>query len=148
MGDNLEEEMDRNQEIADQLAGFSLFSDLSSAQLRGVVDQLEEVSFQPGERVMRQALGGSNFNVILDGDVEVQVDGENRARLARGDYFGEVSVLLGEPSTADVVALTELRVLALPASRLSEFLFSHPQVMYRMLQAQSRRLRRANQWRS
>ena len=35
--------MDRNQEIADQLAGFSLFADLSTGQLRGLVDQMEAI---------------------------------------------------------------------------------------------------------
>ena len=140
--------MDRNQEIADQLAGFSLFSDLATGQLRGLVDQMDEVSFQPDERVLRQGVSGSNFHVILEGEAEVLVDGKAITRLARGDYFGEVSALLGEAPVADVTAVTELRCLALPSARLNEFLFTYPQVMYRMLQAQSRRLRRANQWRS
>ena len=36
----------------------------------------------------------------------VLVDGQQRASLARGEFFGEVSILLGESPVADVVALT------------------------------------------
>jgi CRP-like cAMP-binding protein len=68
--------------------------------------------------------------------------------LGRGEFFGEVSVLLGEVPTADVVALRPLRCLVLSGPDTEPFLLSHPRVMYRILQAQARRLRNANLWRS
>jgi CRP/FNR family cyclic AMP-dependent transcriptional regulator len=135
-------------ELADALATFALFSDLSSPQLRAVVQMFEEVSFQKGDRVLRQGLTGSGFFLILEGEAAVQVDGQERATLPRGDFFGEVSILLGESPVADIVALSPLRCLVLAAPQVEAFLTSHPRVMYRMLQAQARRLRRANQWRS
>jgi CRP/FNR family cyclic AMP-dependent transcriptional regulator len=135
-------------ELVDALATFSLFSDLSSPQLRAVVAMFEEVTFQQGDRVLRQGLTGSGFYLILDGEAAVRVDGQQRAALPRGEFFGEVSILLGESPVADVVALTPLRCLVLAAPQVESFLTSHPRVMYRMLQAQARRIRRANQWRS
>lgn len=140
--------MDRNQEIADVLGGLSLFSDLNSPQVRAVVELMDEASFQAGDRVLRQGLTGSGFYLILDGEATVLVDGEARATLSRGEFFGEVSILLGEPPTADVVAGTDLRCLVVSAGQLDSLLMTYPRVMYRMLQAQARRLRRANQWRS
>ncbi|MEA2684087.1 MAG: family transcriptional regulator, cyclic receptor protein [Chloroflexota bacterium] len=140
--------MDRNQEIADVLAGLSLFSDLATPQVRAVVELMDEASFQAGDRVLRQGLTGSGFYLILDGEASVVVDGEVRATLSRGDFFGEVSILLGEPPTADIVAASEMRCLVISAGELDGLLMSYPRVMYRMMQAQARRLRRANQWRS
>jgi CRP/FNR family transcriptional regulator, cyclic AMP receptor protein len=140
--------MDRNQEIADVLAGLSLFSDLATPQVRAVVELMDEATFQAGERVLRQGLTGSGFYLILDGEASVLVDGEARATLSRGDFFGEVSILLGEPPTADVVAGSEMRCLVISAAQLDALLMSYPRVMYRMMQAQARRLRRANLWRS
>ncbi|MEO8462776.1 MAG: Crp/Fnr family transcriptional regulator, partial [Chloroflexota bacterium] len=64
------------------------------------------------------------------------------------DFFGEVSIMLGESPTADVVANRPLRCIALPGVALEGFLIEHPQVTYRMLQVQSRRLRNANRARS
>ena len=59
-----------------------------------------------------------------------------------------LTILLGEPPTADIVALRPVRCLVLPASAVQGFLLEHPKVMFRMLQSQARRLRNANRWRN
>jgi CRP-like cAMP-binding protein len=128
------------------MAGMALFADLSTPQLEGVAHIFEEALFPEGERVLRQGLSGSNFYVILEGEASIRVDGVDRATLHRGDHFGEVSCLLGEPPVSDIVALTQLRCLALACPSLESFLNSHPRVMYRLLQAQSRRLRNTTRW--
>ncbi len=135
-------------EIVDQIAGFALFADLSAPQLQRVADTFEEQWHGDGERVLRQGISGSAFHVILEGDAQVVIDGQERATLGRGDFFGELSILLGEPPVADVVAVRPLRCLVLPGPAVQDFLIENPSVMYRMLQAQARRLRNANRWRS
>jgi CRP-like cAMP-binding protein len=140
--------MAERDEILDILAGLALFADLTRPQLEAVAHTFEEEWFTEGQRILRQGFTGSNFYVILDGDAAVRIDGQTRATLGRGEFFGEVSVLLGEPPTADVVALRPLRCLVLGDQDIEPFLLSHPKVMFRMLQAQARRLRNANLWRS
>jgi CRP/FNR family transcriptional regulator, cyclic AMP receptor protein len=140
--------MATREEIADILAGFTLFGDLATPQLLGVAGVFEEVVFPAGERILRQGLTGSGFFVILDGTADVRIDGEKRASLGRGDFFGEVSILLGEPPTADIVAASPLRCIQIAGPNVESFLVGNPKVMYRMLQAQARRLRNANRWRS
>jgi CRP-like cAMP-binding protein len=139
---------ERTDDVVDILAGLALFADLSRPQLQAVAHTLEEEWFTEGQRVLRQGFGGANFYVILDGEAAVRIDGETRATLGRGDFFGEVSALLGEPPTADVVATRPLRCGVLAGPEVEGFLQAHPPVMYRMLQAQARRLRNANRWRS
>lgn len=136
------------EELVDAIAGFTLFADLTDPQLAGIVHTFEEAVFSEGERVLRQGLTGSGFYVILDGEAAVVIDGTERAKLSRGDFFGEVSIILGESPIADVVALRPLRCLVLAGPRVEKFLVDHPRVMYRMLQVQARRLRAANRWRS
>jgi CRP-like cAMP-binding protein len=140
--------MASREELADEIAAFGLFADLSSPQLTEIAHTFEEHAFAEGERVLRQGVSGSGFYVILDGEASVVVDGDPRARLARGDFFGEISILLGEAPIADIVATRPLRCLVLAGPRVEPFLLDHPRVLYRMLQAQSRRLRAANRWRS
>jgi CRP-like cAMP-binding protein len=134
--------------IVDTIAGFALFADLTTPQLEAVAHTLDEQLFAEGDRVLRQGLTGSGFYVILEGTCSIRVDGEERATLSRGEFFGEVSILLGEAPVADVVALSQLRCLVLPGPAVEAFLVGHPRVMYRMLQASARRLRNANRWRS
>ena len=135
-------------EIVDQIAGFALFADLTTPQLERIAHMFEEEVFPAGTRVLRQGLSGSAFHVILDGEADVVIDGQQRATLARGDFFGEISILLGEPPGADIVASRELRTLVLAGPAVKGALLDNPPLMYRMLQAQARRLRAANRWRS
>ena len=135
-------------ELVDAIAGFSLFADLSGPQLEGIVHLFEEAVFSEGDKVLRQGLTGSGFYVILDGEAAIVVDGTERARLGRGEFFGEVSIILGESPIADVVATRPMRCLVLAGPQVEAFLIAHPRVMWRMLQAQARRLRAANRWRS
>jgi CRP-like cAMP-binding protein len=135
-------------ELADVLAGFTLFGDLSRPQLEAITHTFDEEWFGEGQRILRQGFSGTGFYVILDGDAAVRIDGEDRAKLSRGDFFGELSILLNEPPSADVVALTPLRCLVLPRTELQNWLVSLPWVTLRLLQAELRRLSLANRWRS
>jgi CRP/FNR family transcriptional regulator, cyclic AMP receptor protein len=136
------------EEIVDILSGLALFADLPRPQLEAVAHTFEEEFFPEGQRILRQGFSGNNFYVIIDGQAAVRVDGRDLASLGRGDFFGEVSVLLGDPPTADVVAVRSIRCLVLAGPEVQEFLVSHPRVMFRMLQTEARRLRHTIQWRS
>ena len=128
------------QQLVDTLAGLSLFADLSRPQLEQVAHKMTEESYPVGQRILRQGFTGTGFYVILDGEVAVKIDGDERARLQKGDFFGEMSILLGEPPVADVVTTRQLHVLHLGGPELEGFLRDHPPVMYRMLKTIALRL--------
>lgn len=138
--------MTGREDLLDLLGGLALFADLTRPNLEAVVHTFEEEVFTEGQRILRQGISGSNLYIILEGEAGVVIDGVQRATLGKGDFFGEISVLLGEPPIADVVALRTLRCLVLPASDVQPFLLAHPHVTFRMLQAEGRRLRGRSQW--
>jgi CRP-like cAMP-binding protein len=131
------------EEIVDALASLALFADLTRPELEGVAHILEEQYFAKDDRVLRQNLSGSSFYLILEGEAAARVDGKLVNTLGRGDFFGELSVLLGEPPVADIVATRPLRCLVLPGNALETFLVTHPKVGYRVLQSVARKLRNA-----
>ena len=131
--------------IVDSLARLTLFADLSRAEVEAVSHSFDEQVFAEGERVLRLGLSGSSFYVILEGEAVVRIDGDERTRLGRGDFFGEISALTGDAPSADVVATSLLRCFVIPATELEEFLVERPRVMLRMLQAEARRLQTAGQ---
>ena len=137
--------MDQNA-VAERLAQLALFADLRWPELEAVAHTFEEEVFGEGQRVLRQGLSGGAFYIVLDGEATVLVDGSERARFGRGEFFGEISALTGDLPTADVRAETLLRCLVIPGPELETFLLAHPQVMLRMLQAEARRLRDSNRW--
>jgi CRP/FNR family transcriptional regulator, cyclic AMP receptor protein len=132
--------------IAETLGQLALFADLSPSQLEAIAHSHEEDVFAVGERVLRRGLSGGNFYVILEGEAAVEIDGEARHKLMRGDYFGEISALTGDPPTADVVAVTLLRCLVIPATQLEKLLLDRPPLMLRMLRMEAHRLRTTLEW--
>ena len=133
------------EDATELLSSLTLFADLGGPQLEGISHVFEETTFAAGQRILRQGITGSNFYVVVEGEAAVRIDGEDRATIGRGDFFGEMSLLLGIPPSADVIARTPLRCLVLAGPELHGFLSKHPTVMYRMLVGMARRLRAANQ---
>jgi CRP-like cAMP-binding protein len=131
--------------VVEALAQLTLFADLTRPQLEEVAHTVGEEMFVEGQRVLRQGMQGGGFFIILDGEAQVTIDGEERARLARGDFFGEIAALTGAAPTADVVATTLLRCLTISGPEIEQFLLDHPQVMLRMLKAEAHRLRSAGE---
>ena len=128
------------------LARLALFAGLDRPELEEIAHTFDEEVFPAGQRVLRKGLSGSGLYVVLDGEATVALDGRELARLGRGEFFGEVTSLLGGAPTADVVAETPLRCLVVPGPRVEEFLLSHPPVAVAMLRAEAMRLSNTLEW--
>jgi CRP-like cAMP-binding protein len=140
--------METRAPLLDRLAQTSLFADLSRPELEAVSHEFDEEAFAEGQRVLRQGLSGSSLYVILDGAAVVRRDGAEIARLGRGDFFGEISVLTDAPPTSDIVAEGVLHCLVIPRPEVERFLVARPRVMLRMLRAEANRLRGMLEWQS
>ena len=132
--------------VVESLAQLTLFANLTQPRLEEVAHTVGEEVFAEGQRVLRQGMSGGGLFIILEGEADVVIDGARRARLGRGDFFGEIAALTGDMPTADVIAATQLRCATVPGPELEAFLLDHPAVMFRMLKAEARRLRAANEW--
>jgi CRP-like cAMP-binding protein len=135
--------VDGRSDLIEALARLSLFADLPQPQLESVAHSAQEEIFEEGRRVLREGLTGSGLYIVLEGEVAVRLGDNELARLGQGEFFGEISVLLGTPPMADVVAASLVRCLVVPGPEVESFLIERPRVMYRMLQAEARRLRAA-----
>ena len=83
-----------------------------------------EVAAGAGDVLVRRGEPGRAFWVVLAGMVEVRLTGEDGvslplARLGAGATFGEMALVTGDPVSADVVALTPVRLLRYPAERFA-----------------------------
>jgi CRP-like cAMP-binding protein len=126
--------------LLESVSRLALFADLEPEQLDAVLATLDEISYNEGEWVLRRGLTDVGLHVIVDGEVGVLLDDEELAVLSKGSFFGEISALLDEPTVADVIARTPLRCLFVPADQVESFLLANPNVMFRMLQTEARRL--------
>lgn len=107
-----------------------------------------QLTFSAGERIFAQGDLGTEMFIIQEGEVEIikHIAGESHilSRLERGDFFGEMAILEALPRTADAVAVTDVRVVAINGSRFDEMLRKNPEVAVRIIRKYSKRLREAN----
>ena len=75
-------------------------------------------TFGDGEAIVRQGEPGHSMYVLCSGRVAVVLEPGRQevAVIEQGGYFGEMSLLTGEPRTATVVARGEAVVLELDAA--------------------------------
>ena len=80
------------------------FSALNPADLTGLAEMATLRHFEPGEVIIREGEQGEEMFLIAEGEVEVMRDDHEVARLQSGEFFGEGSVMSGEPRNATVIA--------------------------------------------
>lgn len=140
--------MPERPDIVESLSRLALFADLSHAQIESIAHRFDEAVFAEGERVLRTGLSGGAMYVIIEGEAVVRIEGTERAWFGAGEFFGEIGVLLDELPNADVEAKTLLRCLEIPGAQVEPFLVEFPRIMFRMLQAEARRLRITTEWKT
>jgi CRP-like cAMP-binding protein len=97
----------------DLIRGLPLFELCSKRDLRRIAALADEREIAAGTELIREGEPGSEFYVVVDGEVDVRRRGRRVARLGAGSYVGEIALLSRSPRTATVVATTPLRVLAI-----------------------------------
>ncbi|HNV70216.1 MAG TPA: cyclic nucleotide-binding domain-containing protein, partial [Candidatus Ozemobacteraceae bacterium] len=92
---------------------------------------LVEFWFEKSEVIVQKGSTGTDFYLVDKGSVDIFIDfpgGEPVARLAGGQFFGEMSLLTGEPRSATVVAAEETRVLVLSKETMGKVLRDHDEL--------------------
>lgn len=125
------------------LQRVNLFESCSSRQLRAIA-RIAEVQEVPAEEVLaRTGEPGDRFFVIVDGSARIEVSAQNQGRISPGAFFGEMSLLDGEPRSATVIADTAMRLLVISRRDFVTLLREVPSLTQQMLVMLCQRLRRA-----
>ena len=125
-----------------------LFEACSSRQLRAIARIAEVQEVPAGEVLARTGEPGDRFFVIVDGSARVEVSPQNTGRIGPGAFFGEISLLDGEPRSATVIADTAMRLLVIPRRDFVTLLREVPSLTDRMLITLCQRLRSAEKARN
>jgi CRP/FNR family cyclic AMP-dependent transcriptional regulator len=135
--------MATKRDLLQMLKSVSLFEGLTNKELESVLRLGKEVTHEGGDTIVEQGKRGVGFHLITDGNARVLVRGRTAAHLKPGDYFGEMSLLDGQPRSATVKAETEVRTLSLASWDFLPLIDRHPSIARKMLLEMSRRLRDA-----
>jgi putative ABC transport system ATP-binding protein len=110
--------------ICEFLRPIELFKTLTPRQLTDVAEKMSKRHYDAGETIIRKGDLGTEFFLVSDGEVEVIRADQEVARLAAGNFFGEVALISGEPRNATVVARTPVDTFVLGKSEFEAALAS------------------------
>ncbi|MHB1128108.1 MAG: peptidase domain-containing ABC transporter [Bacillota bacterium] len=109
----------------------TVFSPLSSEELRGLLDAFSPVSFSSGQYIFHEGGEGDSFYLIRSGELEVVKEslGDKIVnRLGKGDFFGELALITGAPRAAGIRANTEASLFRLDKADFDSLLSKAPQI--------------------
>lgn len=128
------------------LSPITLFSRLSPDELAMVAKRLKRRVFDAGELIFAQGDRGDAMFIIRAGRVRIYSGGEAGTELTLnvyggGDFFGEFSLIDGEPRSASAEAIERTESLVLQHEDLIAILSDHPQIAISLMRGLVSRLR-------
>jgi CRP-like cAMP-binding protein len=105
-----------------------LFELCSKRDLRRIAALAVERHVEEGADLIREGEPGTEFFVVVDGEIDVRRRGRRVAQLGAGSYVGEIALLSRSPRTATVTAATPLHVLAIAGRDFVDLLDEIPEL--------------------
>ena len=136
-------------EITPLLRSIELFAGLADADLEALARTLVPRTFKAGKMIFAQGDMGTAMYIVESGDVNIHLAGDKSRRIslkdiARGEFFGELSLFDEKPRSASALATTDCVLLELQRSTLENFLEGRPRAAMAILRTMSERLRETN----
>jgi CRP-like cAMP-binding protein len=107
------------------------------------------VVYQKGERIFSEGEKGAEFYVLQSGSVEIfkSVDGQRKslATMEKGDFFGELAVLLGASRPDNAEALEKSELIVINSTVFDQMIRSNIEIAVRILRKLSLRLLETNE---
>lgn len=112
----------------------SVLKALSLEEIQALARNVELCEFRKGETILRHGDTGDSMFFIFEGSLDIQIPKENGektsvASLWPGDCVGEISMLTGEPRSADVVALSDVLLLQVTKEGIQPVLSNNPDLV-------------------
>jgi CRP/FNR family cyclic AMP-dependent transcriptional regulator len=115
------------------IAEVPLFAKCSKREMAKIASVADELDIYAGKVLIREGQRGSEFFVLIDGNVDVTARGKWVRTLRSGEFFGEIALISDVPRTATVTASTPLHVLVITRRSFMRLLEESPQIQQKVL---------------
>jgi CRP/FNR family cyclic AMP-dependent transcriptional regulator len=133
--------MSRVQEAVVALSQIELFQGLAPSHLAKIATMSQWHEFADGDTVVKEGDTDGQIYVLLSGTARMWVGGRPFGAFGAGDYFGEMSLLDGQPRSATVVATAPVHAVSIARFNFLPLLTEHPEIAEELLIEMCRRLR-------
>lgn len=133
-------------QVVELIKQIPIFESLETADLEDLADATRLMSLKSGQTLFRKGDEGTALYIVRRGAVKIVLPSRIGDEiivtiLSEGEFFGEMSLLDGEPRSADAIAIDASDVLVLRRSDFLSFLQSNENAIKAVLSLLSRRLR-------
>lgn len=139
-----QKEAQQRLKIAMILRSLFFLEELSDRQIKQLARSAELCRYTTGETLVDQGEKGDSLFIIKSGHVGIYVKGEDGnsvyvARRVANEFFGEMSLLTGEPRSASVIAETETEVIIISKDAFVSVLMTDLSILELLLDALDKR---------
>lgn len=113
----------------------ALFSSLDLDLLLPIADKMEELLFQPRERIFNENQPANSMYLVVSGSVNIESDNKAAATLKVGEFFGDESLFNGRPRQYSATASSSTLLLRLSRTNLVTIVSECPAVALSLLEA-------------
>ena len=108
-------------------ASTPFFKNVPIKEIRNLSKNMHLRKYQIGETIFHHGDQGAGAAMIISGRVEIRYRDAVLASLGKGDFFGEVALVLDERRTADAVAIEECELVFFLRLDYEEWISRKPQ---------------------
>lgn len=135
--------------IVDLLHGSPLLRSLAQSDLEEVATRARRATYTTGDLIFRQGDSGDSMMFVVTGRVKIVSVSTGGAEvilnvIERGEVFGEMSLLDGEPRSADAVAAARAEILTLYRRDFLPVLFRSREALERLMLVLCGRIRQTS----
>jgi len=127
--------LDPERDRVELVKRIPLFASLEEEEIAALAGTLTQRSFDAGDTVIEKDAPGDSMFFVVEGLLGVLAEVEGRqgpiqvAQLGGGNFFGEMSLLTGEPRSATVVAASETVAFEIRTSDIEDLFERRPEVV-------------------
>lgn len=129
-----------------------LFASVPEKELELIAADLQDIAFNTGEMIIQEGDFGNCLYIIRSGRVKVvkslEAEGGEEiilSHLEEGDYFGEMSLITGDPRSATVIAENNVELWKLSKSDFDHLILNNKGITISLTHMLSQRLQQANE---
>jgi CRP-like cAMP-binding protein len=126
------------------------FKDLSEESFDSIEQNITHVEFPENLLIIEEGAQGDSLFIIKKGMVQVFINDPDNdekivlSKLQKGDYFGEMALITGEPRSASIETLTPVSLLKLDKEGFDKIISENPSISFSLSHMLSQRLKHAN----
>lgn len=136
-------------DIKSSLANVPLFNDLDGTEIEQLASLCRTRAVSRGNVIFYEDDPGTSCYIIVKGKVKIVVNADDGREhilgvLQDGDFFGEMSLIDGQPRSASAIAVEDVQMVTIQRDEFLKLLRSNPEISLKLLVTLSQRLRTAD----